>query len=231
MNEKKNMMRTLAVTAIVLVVFCVLAFAIPFVRDSVFWMAFVFTVIAVLAQLYIAKKAFANGEGARSKFYGFPIARIGFIYLVVQVVVALVCMALGFIVPAWLAAVLLVLVLAAAAIGLITTEGIRDEVERQDEVLKKSVSNMRDLQSKAAAIAAQCEDESIRKVLNALSDKFRFSDPVSSDATAEAEAGLAVLTDELQAAVLDRYSEAAVSLAGKLEAALAERNRLCRLNK
>ncbi len=225
------MMRTLAVTVIVLVVFCVLAFGIPFVRGSVFWMAFVFTVIAILAQLYIAKKAFANGEGAQSKFYGFPIARIGFIYLVVQVVVALVCMALGFIVPAWLAAVLLVLVLAAAAIGLITTEGIRDEVERQDEVLKKNVTNMRALQSKAAAIAAQCEDEGTRKVLNALADKFRFSDPVSSDATAEAEAGLAALTDELQAAVLDRDAEAAVSLAGKLEAALAERNRLCRLNK
>ncbi len=231
MNAKKNMMRTLAVTVIVLVVFCVLAFGIPFVRGSVFWMAFVFTVIAILAQLYIAKKAFANGEGAQSKFYGFPIARIGFIYLVVQVVVALVCMALGFIVPAWLAAVLLVLVLAAAAIGLITTEGIRDEVERQDEVLKKNVTNMRALQSKAAAIAAQCEDEGTRKVLNALADKFRFSDPVSSDATAEAEAGLAALTDELQAAVLDRDAEAAVSLAGKLEAALAERNRLCRLNK
>ncbi len=231
MNAKKNMMRTLAVTVIVLVVFCVLAFGIPFVRGSVFWMAFVFTVIAILAQLYIAKKAFANGEGAQSKFYGFPIARIGFIYLVVQVVVALVCMALGFIVPAWLAAVLLVLVLAAAAIGLITTEGIRDEVERQDEVLKKNVTNMRALQSKAAAIAAQCEDEGTRKVLNALADKFRFSDPVSSDATAEAEAGLAALTDELQAAVLDRDAEVAVALAGKLEAALAERNRLCRLNK
>ena len=231
MNAKKNMIRTLTVAAIVLVLFCVLAFAIPFVHGAVFWLAFIFTIIAILAQLYIAKKAFANGEGARSKFYGFPIARVGFIYLVVQVVVGLACMALGFIVPAWLAAVLFVLILAAAAIGFIAVDAIRDEVERQDEVLKKNVTNMRALQSKAAAIAAQCEDASLKGTLTALSDKLRFSDPVSSTATEDAETGLAALMEELQAAVLDSDSEAAVALAKRLEAALAERNRLCKLGK
>ena len=231
MNAKKNQMRTLIITAIVLVLFCVLAFVIPFPRGPVFWLAFIFTVVAILAQLYITKKAFANGEGARSKFYGFPIAKVGLIYLAVQVVVGLACMALGLVVPAWLAAVLFVLILAAAATGLITVDAIRDEVERQDTLLKTNVTPMRTLQSKAAAIAGQCEDEALRGVLSALADKFRFSDPVSSAATAEAEAGLAALTEELQAAVLDRDSEAAAALAKRLEAALAERNRLCRLGK
>ena len=231
MNAKKNQMRTLIITAIVLVLFCVLAFAVPFPRGPVFWLAFVFTVVAILAQLYIAKQAFANGEGARSKFYGFPIARVGLIYLVVQIVVGLVCMALGLILPVWVAIVLFILILGFAAIGFITVDAIRDEVERQDEVLKKNVSNMRTLQSKAAAIASQCEDETLRGALTALADKFRFSDPVSSAATEEAEASLAALTDELQAAVLDKDTDAALALAGKLEAALAERNRLCKLNK
>ena len=231
MNAKKNIMRTLAITAIVLVLFCVVAFAIPFARGPVFWLAFIFTIIAILAQLYVAKKAFANGEGARSRFYGFPIARVGLLYLAVQVVAGLACMALGAVLPVWVAVVLFILILAAAVIGFITVDAIRDEVERQDAVLKTNVTSMRTLQSKAAAIASQCEDESIRNVLNALSDKFRFSDPVSSEATAEAEAGLAALTDELQAAVLDKDYGAAISLAGKLEAALSERNRLCRLEK
>ncbi|MBR3555004.1 MAG: hypothetical protein IKN89_03760 [Oscillospiraceae bacterium] len=231
MNAKKNMMRTLAVAAIVLVLFCVLAFAIPFVHGAVFWLAFIFTIIAILAQLYIAKKAFANGEGARSKFYGFPIARVGFIYLVVQVLAGLVCMALGLVLPVWVAVVLFILILALAAIGFITVDAIRDEVERQDAVLKTNVTSMRTLQSKAAAIAAQCEDASLKSTLNAMSDKFRFSDPVSSAATEEAETGLAALMEELQTAVLDSDSEAASALAKRLEAALAERNRLCKLGK
>ncbi len=231
MNGKKNLVRSYVILAIVLVLYCALVFVIPFRRGGIFWLSFVFTLVAIAAQFYVVKTSFDRGGSARSKFYGFPIARIGLIYLVIQLVVGFICMGLGRSLPPWAAAVLFIVILGAAAVGIIAAEGIREEVERQDEVLKKNVSNMRALQSKAAAIAAQCEDADARKVLSALADKFRYSDPVSSAATSEAEAGLAALTDELQAAVLDRDAEAAVSLAGKLEAALAERNRLCKLNK
>ncbi len=231
MNGKKNMKRSVVMLAILLLLYCILAFVIPFVRGGVFWLSFLFTLIALCAQFYVLKTSFDHGESARSKFYGFPIARIGLIYLVIQLVAGFVCMALGLFLPAWVALVVFVIILTAAAIGLITTEGIRDEVERQDEVLKRNISNMRALQSKAAAIAAQCEDEGTRKVLNALADKFRFSDPVSSAATEEAEAGLAALMEELQAAILDGDSEAAAALGKRLDSALAERNRLCKLGK
>lgn len=231
MNMHKNTIRTLVIAAIVLVVFCVLAFAIPFVRGPVFWLGFAFTVIAILAQLYVAKKAFANGEGARSKFYGFPIARVGAIYLVVQVIVGLICMALGAILPAWIAVVLFVVILAAAVIGFITVDAIRDEVERQDMVLKANVTSMRDLQSRSISIAAQCNDPAAKAELDALAEKFRFSDPVSSEATAEAEAGLSALMDELQAAAVDGDAASVSQLTAKITAALNERNRLCKLNK
>lgn len=231
MNEKKNMSRGIIILAIILVLYCILAFTLPFHRNKVFWLSFAFTLISLLVQLYVLKSSFAHGDNARSKFYGFPIAQVGLIYLVIQLIVGLLCILLGKILPVWVALLVFIVILAAAAIGLITVEGIRDEVERQDEALKQSIKNMRTLQSKAAAIAAQCEDADVKKALAALADKFRFSDPVSSDATVEAEENLAALTDELQSAVLDRDTEAVVSLAGKVEAALAERNRLCKLNK
>ena len=191
-----------------------------------FWPAFVFAVIAILAQLYVAKKAFANGEGARSKFYGFPIARVGVIYLAVQVILWLACMALGAILPAWVAVVFFVVILA-AAIGFIAVDTIRDEVERQDTALKEDVTAMRALQSKTASIAAQCQDPPLKKVLTSLAEQFRFSDPVSSADTAEAEAGLNELVDLLQAAVVEHDPDSALALVPRIEAALAERNRLC----
>lgn len=231
MNLNKNEVRTLLIAAIMLVLFCVLAFAIPFVHGAVFWLAFFFTVIAIIAQVYVAKKAFENGEGARSKFYGFPIARVGAIYLGAQFFAGLVCMALGKFLPAWIAAIVFVAILAAAAIGFITVDAMRDEVERQDTVLKKNVSAMRDLQSRSASIAAQCDDHSLKAALNALAEKFRFSDPVSSVATAEAEAELSTLMDELQTACLEGDTTSVSLLAGKIEAKLNERNRLCKLNK
>ena len=231
MKIRKNMTRTLVLSGIVLAVFCVLAFVLPFPRGPVFWLGFAFTVVAILAQVYIVWLAFAQGKEARSRFYGFPIARVGILYLAVQLAAGLVCMALGTLLPVWVPAVLFIIILAAAATGLITVDAIRDEVERQDAVLKTNVTPMRTLQSKAAAIAAQCEDAGLKGTLSALSDKFRFSDPVSSAATEEAETGLAALMEELQAAVLDSDSEAVSALAKRLEAALAERNRLCKLGK
>lgn len=231
MNMKKNVVRTIIVAAIVLVVFCVLAFTIPFVRGKVFWLAFAFTVIAILAQLYVAKKAFANGEDARSKFYGFPIARVGVIYLAVQLIAGFVCMALGAVLPVWVAVAVFVIILAAAIIGFITVDAIRDEVERQDAELKKDVTAMRNLQSRITSIAAQCDDPAVKAELDALAEKFRFSDPVSNDSTNEAEAGLSVMMDELQAALVDCDVTSVSLLNAKIGAALAERNRLCKLNK
>ena len=231
MNAKKNTIRTLVVLAIVLILYCVLAFAIPFVRGPVFWLSFVFTILALLAQLWVLKTSFAHGESVRSKFYGFPIARIGLIYLIVQFIVGFACMAMGAFLPTWVAIILLVVILGAAAIGLITVDAIRDEVERQDTVLKADVTAMRALQSKTASIAAQCQDPPLKKVLTSLAEQFRFSDPVSSGDTAEAEAGLNELVDLLQSAVIERDPDSALALVPRIEAALAERNRLCKLGK
>ena len=67
--------------------------------------------------------------------------------------------------------------------------------------------------------------------LNKLAESFRFSDPVSSDALNDIEASLNALVDELQSAVLEKDNAAAQTLCAKVEATLADRNRMCKLNK
>ena len=75
--------------------------------------------------------------------------------------------------------------------------------------------------------AAQSENADVK----ALADEFRYSDPVSNAAIADAEADLAAAVDELQSAYVDGDSEAVAKLCRKASALLAERNRLCKLNK
>ena len=230
---EKNNNRQLILGGVALVVYLVLTLAIPFSKTAAFWIAFVFGLIAIAAQVYVMKVAFQKGEPVKSKFYGYPIARIGIIYLIVQLAVSFVLMALGFAfkVPAWAAIVFCVLVTGASAIGFIAAAIMRDEVERQDVKLKADVKAMRTLQSKAASIAGLCSDEETKKALTDLAEKFRYSDPVSSDATAALEADLTAAVDELQAAVVDGDLAAAKQLCVKIEAALNERNRICKLNK
>ena len=224
---KKDAVRGVVVLGVLLVLYILIAFLIPFVHTATFWVSFVFTLIAfgvVAAYIYIA---FVKNPDAKSRFYGFPIAKIGVIYGAVQLAAGLVLMALAAIVPAWIAVLVYAVALGAAVIGLVSAEAVVSEIHVQDAKLKNNVALMRSLQSKINQIAAQSEDKGIK----ALAEEFRYSDPVSSDALAEIERDLAAVVDELQAAVVDGDGEAADKLCRKAAATLAERNRLCKLNK
>jgi hypothetical protein len=224
---KKDTMRGIIGLGVLLVLYILVAFLIPFVHTATFWVSFVFTLIAfgvVAVSIYIA---FVKNPDAKSRFYGFPIAKIGAIYGLVQLAAGFVFMALAAWVPAWVAVLVYAIALGAAVIGLISAEAVVEEIRVQDVKLKKDVSLMRALQSKVNQMAAQSENADIK----ALADEFRYSDPVSNDAIADAEADLAAAVDELQSAYVDGDSEAVAKLCRKASALLAERNRLCKLNK
>lgn len=223
----KNTIRGMLGMAVLLVLFILVAFLIPFVHTAVFWVSFVFTLVAfavVSTALYIA---FGKQPGAKSKFYGFPIAKIGVIYGVVQLIAGLIFMALGVWIPVWVAVLVYAIVLGAAAIGLISADAVREEIQRQDVKLKKDVSFMRNLQSKVCQMATQCDAPELKK----FAEDIRYSDPVSSDALGDIEQELAAAVEELQAAVVDGDSESVAQLCRKASAVLSERNRLCKLNK
>ena len=225
----KNKIRFYIVVAAVLVAFCVIALAVPFAKNGVYWISFAFAVLAIGLQLYAMPKAM-DGD-AKSKFYGFPILRVSFYYLAAQIILSLVFMGLGKLVPAWIPAVIYVVMLCAAMIGFVATDSVRDEVVRQDVQIKKKVDVMRGLQSKASAMAAQCESEAAKKAVAAFTEELRFSDPVSGDAIADAEAELSACIDNLQQAIVDGNEEDILTMCRKSSTALAERNRLCKLNK
>ena len=224
---KKDTMHGIIGLGVLLVLYILIAFLIPFVHTAVFWVSFVFTLIAfgvVATSMYIA---FVKNPDAKSRFYGFPIAKIGAIYGLVQLVAGVVFMALAAYVPVWAAILVYAVALGAAVIGLISADAVVSEIHIQDEKMKKNVSLMRSLQSKINQMAAQSENAEIK----ALADEFRYSDPVSNDAIADAEADLSALVDELQIAVVDGDNGAVDKLCRKASAQLAERNRLCKLSK
>ena len=224
---KKDTIRAIVVAAVLLVAYHLIAFVVPFVHTAAFWVSYIFGLVAfgvVGASIYIA---FIKNPDARSKFYGFPIARIGVIYAVAQLAASLLVMALAMWIIWWIPMLVFAIGLGAAVIGLVSVEAVVDEIQAQDTKLKKDVTLMRGLQSKISQIAAQSDDAAIK----ALADEFRYSDPVSSEAIAGAEADLAATVDELQAAFVDGDNEVIAQLCRKASALLAERNRLCKLNK
>ena len=219
----KNKTRLYIVLAVVLAIFSVIAFVAPFVHGTVFWLSYVFGVVAIAVQAYSWPKAF-SGDGAKSKVYGFPIARVTTIYMIVQLVLSLIFMIAGAKVPVWIPVILYVVLLGLAAIGFIAVDVTRDEVVRQETVKEVNTGTMKALQAKASAIAASCNDVEKKKVLNHMAEAFRYSDPVSSDATQKLEMKLEVMLDELQ-------ESGNADLVNRIESVLSERNQLCKMNK
>ncbi|MBR1820846.1 MAG: hypothetical protein IJ769_04410 [Clostridia bacterium] len=168
---------------------------------------------------------------AKSRFYGFPIARIGVYYLAAQLVLSVVEMALAKVLPVWVLVLVNILLLAVALIGCITAVTMRDEIVRQDGQLKKDVSNMRELQSLSRALGSQCQDEALKSTLEKLADEFRYSDPVSCENTSELEADMRSQLGDIQQTLVEGDVDGAKKLCGKLAGSLAERNRICSVSK
>ena len=227
MNESKKVQLLLAV---LFIAFTVIAFVIPFPKTIAFWIAYLFGAFAILVQFYIFSAAF-NKRDAKSRFYSFPIARLGIIYLIIQLIASIIEISLAKYIPVWIIIVVNILILAFALIGCITAETMRNEINRQDEQLKQNVSNMRELQSLSSSLADQCNDEDLKKELTKLAEEFRYSDPISSDRTSTLEADLHNRIRELQQAITDGDVEGSKALCSKISGCLQERNRICALNK
>lgn len=231
MNLKKNDKRGLIVAAIVLVIYNVIAFVVPFAHTGVFWISYIFGLIAILVQFPLFYVAFRKENTPKSRFYGFPIAQIGTRYLYIQIIITLFCMFFGKIIPLWIVIVVDMIVLAMAVIGFVATDAMRDEIERQDAELLNRVADMRAIQSKMSVLLDQCKDESITKVVTLFAEEIRYSDPVSSKATAEIEKDLSEIVDSLQQAVIEENTETVEMICKRGMVTLSERNRLCKLDK
>ena len=230
--NNRYLSRAYIVLAILLIVFNVVAFAAPFERKDLFWIGYIFATVAVLFQIYILNTSFDSEGRAKHNFYGFPIATIGTIYLVIQLIVSFVEM-LGADskIPDWPIVILNVVILAAAMISCIGADIERIEAVRQEAKTAEGVSLMKSLIISTATLPELTDNAEMKKLLQNAAEKFRFSDPVSSTATAQIEAEMQQQIVEIEQLLSTGKIAEAKELTTKLLVNLSNRNRNCLLNK
>ncbi len=216
---------------IVLAVFILVAFFIPFVRNAVFWVALGFGAFAILIQLFVADSAFHDMTSATRNYYGFPVARIGLVYMLAQIALSFASMAFAAVIPVKYEILLFLLVFATAAVGYLGADTMRGEIERMDSKLSVETSRIRKLRAATAPLAERCQDEAARKAVWEVADAFRFSDPVSSKATIEIEDDLENAVAGLRFQITKGRTEEIVNTCRDISALLQERNELCKLGK
>lgn len=233
MKLGKKSKSVIAIYAILLVVYIVAFLIIPFNKIAASWISFAFTIIAIAASLFVFNQAFNSKETLVSKIYGYPIFRVGAVYALAQLAIGIVICAIGafFVVPYWVALLLSIIMLGAAAIGVIITDNTRDLVEHVDETAKVDTEVVTNFQIDIAGIVDCCEDSNLKSELEKLNDAFRFSDPVSNAKTKEAEDKINALLNELKANVESNNISESTTLIKRITNALAERNRICKASK
>ena len=224
---RKTTIRAAVVAIVTFALYNMFVFLIPFKRTDAFWVSYGFTVAAYLVAALSIYVAFLKKASATSRFYGFPVAKLGVTYGLLQLVVSILVMAVGYKLEWWIPVLLYSVGLGAALIGLVCVEEVVEEIRVQDAKLKKDISQMRNLQSKVSQMASQSDNAALKT----LAEDFRYSDPVSNEAVAAAEADLTAAVYELQGAFVEGNPVVLEQMCRRTSALLAERNRLCKMYK
>lgn len=227
----KNKQRVWIILAVIFAVYTVLTFALPFEKNAVLWVSYLFGVGAIAAQVYVVRTAFGKGESLKSKFYGFPVAEIGAIYLVAQLVLGIIFMALARVAPVWLPVVVYVVLLGAAAVGLIAADAAADIVTEVDDHVKADTLFIRSLTADAESLLSKAKGDEIKAACKKVYEAARYSDPVSNPALAPLESEITLRFSAFSEAAIADDAEKAIQLADETITLLGDRNKRCKLLK
>ncbi len=192
------------------------------------WVTLIVLELCFLLHLIITAAAL-NQKKLSGTFYRLPLIRLSYGCLVVTLILAVVAMLA--IIPSWVPLALALLVLAVYAFAILKAGTAAALVEGVDKKVETSTRSMKALYASVAACADRCADPELKKPVQKLAEALRYADPVSSEATREAENTLRMYLVDLESAVDSSNADKVKSICAAMTSALADRNRLSKLGK
>lgn len=233
MNLTKRKKSVILAYTIATIVFVILSLTIPFSKPAASWMMFAFSVVSLAGGCGITLFAFSKSEELKSKFYGYPVFRIGFLYTILQLALTLLIYIIGAFVsvPYWVGLAISVLLMGLASIGVITTDTARDYVEEIDTKTTATVKTLTRFNVDISDLVDVCKCDSAKIPLKKLAEKFKYSDQVSSSATEEKETLIMEELNNLREIITSNDAEKIIEQVEVVSSLLNSRNRICESTK
>lgn len=230
---KKNFKFYALIWAILLAVWCAVVFLVrPIIPgyviyyDARFWIAFVFIAAAFIGNLVCAYFAF-KAENLKKMFLNIPLITVSWSALIAMLVVGSALMLIPNC-PAWIAAIVCIVVLAFNAIAVIKAVWAADTVNKVDEKVKTQTSYIKNLTVDTESILARAKSEPVKAECKKVYETVRYSDPMSNDDLFVIEAKITVKVDEFASAVGADDAEKAKEIADEIVILVGDRNKKCK---
>ena len=194
--------------------------------DARFWVAWVFILIAFIGNLFCANIVFKE-KNAQKVFYKLPLITITSSALITILVIGSVLMLIPNC-PAWIAAIICILVVAYNTIAVIKAAWASEAVERIDEKVKTQTAYIKNLTVEADNVMARAKSNEAKAACKKVYEAIRYSDPMSNDALSVIEAKITVKMDEFSTAVEADDAEKVKGIAEELLLLVGDRNRKCK---
>ena len=233
MKLTKRKKSVIIIYSIATIVFLILTIGIPFAKPAASWMMFAFSIVSLAGGCGITLFAFSKSEELKSKFYGYPVFRIGSLYTIIQLALTVLIYLIGAFVniPYWVGLVLSVLVAGLASIGVITVDNARDYVEETEEKIVFATKTIKKFNVDIADVLGMCKDEAAYLPLKKLVERFKYSDIVSNDETAAIEEKIKLEIEELRAIISSEETDKIIAKIDVISNLLSTRNALCEQGK
>lgn len=229
-QKQKNSMLLGLIYLVIFVVYNLLVFLIFKGFNAVFWISYVFMVLAYAIHI-VCILSIARNLSVRAVFFGIPLGAFSVYFVAAELFTSLVFMIFKNLASVKVAivvqAVLLCVFIVIAAISIMT----RDAVQNVDTRIKENVSFIKGINVDVEMLLQRSTDAEVKGALKKLSETIKYSDPMSNSVVTAQEQMIMQYIAELRVAFDAGNMDAVKELCTKLELLFIERNKKLMISK
>lgn len=226
---KKNGFSAIIVLFVLTAIYNTAMFVSPLTHNDKFWWAYGATMLAFVYQLVSALVAFGKAQTLKSKLFGVSVFRVGYIYLVLQLIAGFAFILAP--VKVWVSIIVYAVLFGFAVINMIAADTGRKIVQNVENKTKAKVAYIKTIQSDLEALTVKTDNAELRADIKRLADAVKYSDPMSHESLSDLEKEIKEQVEELCDSVVIKDDGTAKSLISEIEKLIVERNQKVKILK
>lgn len=192
-----------------------------------FWASYVFMMLAFIDIAVVAVVFKTRGYKAKDLYLAFPVTKHLTIFVIVELIISSIFMAIDDNDIGWLAIVLQLIVLTVHIVFVVLCFMSTETIKEVQQKVKDKTTFIRLLQADAETCAAKANDPQVKAAFNKFAEQVRFSDPMSNENLFELEKMIALQISNADTCISMNDYVTAMQCCERASTLLIERNKKC----